>query len=106
MFQILEAIKKNVCAPGPDELDEFTISRAIRASTKMEGDSQLGLLLFVGVCCWYNYGYPDISALASLEYEEYQFKRNKFHRKLKSNDKRFLNKVKLIGNYLRLVYGV
>lgn len=106
MFQIMEAIKKNVCAPGENELEEFTISRAIRVSTKMEGDSQLGLLLFVGTCALYGYNYPDVSAIASLEFAEYHFKRNKFNRKLKSNDKRFLNKVKLIGNYLKLVYGV
>lgn len=105
MFQILEAVKKNICAPGEDELEEFTISRAVRASTKMEGDSQLGVLLFVGICSSYNYSYSDISAMASLEFDEFLYKLNKFRRKSKSNDRHFLNKVKLIRNYLRLKYG-
>lgn len=106
MFQVQEAIKKNICAPGEDELEDFTISKYIRASTKREGDSQLGLVLFVGICSELGYGYSDISQIASLEYEQYRFKLSKYKRKSRSNDHRFLNKVTLVKNYLRLKYGV
>lgn len=106
MFQVEEAILKNICPPKEDELGEFTISRFIRASAKAEGDSQLGIVLFIGICSEYNYSYGDISSLASLEFEEYRFKLSKYKRKSRSNDTRFLNKIKLIKNYLRLKYGV
>jgi hypothetical protein len=106
MFHVIEAVRKNICAPGDDECDDYTVSRTIRASTKREGDSQLGLLLFIGVAAEYGYGYSDISSAASIEYEEYRYKLSKFRRKSRSNDKRFLNKVKLVKNYLRLKYGV
>lgn len=106
MFQIQEAVKKNICAPGEDELEDFTISRSIRASTKREGDSQLGIVLFVGICASYGYSYSDISSIGSLEFEEYRFKLSKYRRKSRSNDKRFVNKIRLIRNYLRIKYGI
>lgn len=106
MFQIQEAVKKNICAPGEEELEDFTVSKYIRASVKREGDSQLGLVLFVGICTELNYTYYDIAQIASLEYEQYRFKLSKYRRKSRSNDDRFKNKVRLIKNYLRLKYGV
>jgi hypothetical protein len=106
MFQIQEAIRKNICAPDEAESDDFTVSRIIRASTKREGDSQLGVVLFVGLADELGYKYHDIESIASLQRDEYKFKLSKFRRKSKSNDTRFLNKIKLVKNYLRLKYGV
>jgi hypothetical protein len=106
MFQIQEAIKKNVCPPDESEVGDFTISRSIRASIKRESDSQLGIILFVGVSHDYGYSFGDISSIASLERKEYLFKLSKYKRKCKSNDKRFINKVRLVKNYLRIKYGV
>lgn len=105
VFQIQEAIMKNICAPGEDEKEEYTISRFIRASTKREGDSQLGIVLFIGICTHYGYLFSDIASMASIEREEFVFKLNKYRRKARSNDKRFVNKIKLIKNYLSIVYG-
>lgn len=105
MFEIMEAVKKNVCAPGEEEMEDYTISRCVRASTKNEGDSQVGIVLFVGIATDYNYTYSDISTIASLEFEEYRFKLSKYKRKSRSNDTRFRNKIKLIKNYLRLKYN-
>lgn len=106
LWQLQEAILKNICAPSSNEMEEFTISRFIRASGKMEGDSQLGILLFIGLADRYDYPYAEIANMATVEYEEYRFKLSKYKRKCKSNDSRFLNKKKLIENYLRLKYGV
>jgi hypothetical protein len=105
MFQIQEAIRKNICAPDEKENEDFTISRLIRASIKREGDSQLGLVLFVGISDEHGYKYHDIESIASLQRDEYKFKLSKYRRKSRSNDTRFLNKIKLIQNYLRLKYG-
>ena len=105
MFQIKEAIEKNICAPGEDEQEDYTIARAIRASAKAEGDSQIGLILFVGICSELGYSYGDIASIASLEREEYTFKISKYKHKSRSNDTRFLNKIRLVKNYLRLTYG-
>lgn len=106
MFQVQEAILKNICSPSEEEVDDYTVSRYIRASTKREGDSQVGIVLFVGICAEYKYSFADISTIASLEREEYLFKLAKYKRKSRSNDKRFLAKIKLVKNYLRLKYGV
>jgi hypothetical protein len=106
MFQIKEAIFKNVCSPDGDEHQDFTVSRSMRASSKREGDSQLRLVLFVGICQLRGFGYHDIASIASLQREEYLYKLSKYKRKSRSNDKRFLNKIKLVNNYLKLTYGI
>jgi hypothetical protein len=106
MFQIKEAIFKNVCSPDRDEDQDFTVSRSMRASSKREGDSQLRLVLFVGLSHQHGFAYHDISSIASLQREEYLYKLSKYKRKSRSNDKRFLNKIKLVNNYLRLTYGI
>lgn len=105
MFQIQEAIRANICPPDADEQQDLTISKYIRASVKREGDSQLGLLLFVGISKEYNYSFNDISSIASLEYEEYRNKLAKYSSKVRLGNKRFVIKVKLIKNYLRFEYG-
>jgi hypothetical protein len=101
LFNIQVAIIKNVCAPDEDEIENFTVERSIRSSKKYEGDSQLRVLLFIGICSEYGYAYRDISAWVSLEKQEYIYKLNKYKQRLKGKDDRLLRKRKLITNYLR-----
>lgn len=106
IFQIKEAIIKNVCAPDAEELEDLATSKIIRTSTKREGDAELGIILLIGISAMFGYPYHEISMLTSVEYDEYEFKLKKFRARLKGDRNRFWNKVKLILNYLRLKYGV
>jgi hypothetical protein len=101
LFSIQLAVTKNVCAPDADEIQNFTIERSIRSSKKYEGDSQLGVLLYTGICSDYGYSYKDISAWVSLDKDEYNYKLTKYKQKVKDKDKRLLLKRKLINNYLK-----
>jgi hypothetical protein len=101
LYQIQVAILKNVCAPDVDEIEKFTIERPIRSSKKYEGDSQLGILLYTGICTDYGYSYRDIAAWVSIDRQEYKFKLTKYKHRVKNKDERLLLKRKLINNYLK-----
>lgn len=103
LFQIREACIKNLCPP---QNETFKISRSIQVSAKYEGDSQLGLMIFIGVATEHGYSYSEIAMAEHVNYDEYVYKRSKYKRKLRTKEKRFGVKVKLIKNYLRLRYGV
>lgn len=108
MFQIKEAVVKNVCAPDASEFEILSTSKIIRTSTKMEGDAELGMILLIGVATLYGHDFEEISAVGSVEEEEYHFKLGKFSSRLReySSRSRFKIKIALIQNYLKLVYGV
>lgn len=108
IFQIKEAIIKNVCAPDETEFEVLSTSKLIRTSTKMEGDAELGMILLIGVATLYGHDFEEISALGSVEEEEYQFKLGKFSGRLRMYppQSRFITKIRLIQNYLYLMYGV
>lgn len=103
MFQIREAITKNVCDCG-DEM--YTIVKDMRANSKLEGDSQLKMVLFVGLAHSYGYTQTDIMLLAHLQKKEFTYKLRKFRRKMAGIDARFKTKIKLINNYLKYRYGI
>jgi hypothetical protein len=103
--QLYEAVRKNVSEPEPSELDKLTVSKRLRASASREGDSEMGILLFIGVADQFGIPVDDIMNELSIELEEYKFKSKRFQIQIKK-DRRLQNKVLLIYNYLRLVHGV
>lgn len=105
MFMIQEAISKNICLPDHDEQNDPTMPRILQASPKREGDSQLGLILFIGVSNEYGYTFGDIVSIIPLEREEYNYKLGKYKRKAKHGEDRFINKIKLVRAYLKFRYG-
>lgn len=108
VLQIKEAIVKNVCAPDETEFEVLSTSKIIRTSTKMEGDAELGMILLIGVSTLYGHDFEEISMLGSVEEEEFHFKLGKFSARLRqySPQSRFVTKIRLIQNYLKLVYGI
>jgi hypothetical protein len=105
MLHIQEAISKNICAPDEFEEQDLTIIKSIRSSVSREGDSQLGLMLCIGLLSDFGYEPYDVMIFLNLKREEFKYKLSKYKRKSKSNDRRFLNKVRLIKNYLKLKYN-
>ena len=59
-------------------------------------------MLFSGLATEMGYTKGEIGMAEGIEYEEIAFKNNKYKEKL-STDKRFVFKVQLIKNYLRLL---
>lgn len=95
-----EAIIKNVCKPRPNEEEKFTTPRWHRASQYYEGDSQNGIVLFIGISNGRNFPVDEVMSFLGVEEAEYYFKLEKFQKKLKKGG-RFATKVKLIENYIK-----
>jgi hypothetical protein len=105
LLKIQEAISKNVCPPDENEEQNFSIPKSLRASISREGDSQLAILLFVGIATDYGYSPADIKIFLNIRSEEFKYKLSKYKRKSRSNDVRFINKILLVKNYLRFKYN-
>lgn len=122
-FHLLyEAISKNTVRPRPNEEEKMTVSRFIRCSPEIEGDSQLAIVLFCGIALVYYKATPEaIMEHAGIESNEFIYKVTKFKSnmaealKLKKLPKRtpfeilssseidlrkLVNKVKMINNYI------
>lgn len=115
---LLEATKKNICKPRETEIQEYTVDKLIRASGELEGDSQVGMILFIGVARDFGISTVEIIDFLGIEKEEYIYKLQKYQGKsLKFNKistnlqnyqeesedwntSRFKNKVLLIKNFL------
>lgn len=113
---LLLATKKNVCEPREDEV--FNVERMIRASGDLEGDSQVGILLFIGIARDFNVNASEIIDFLGIEKEQYTYKLNKYServvkmRKLINgigfyqeesdewNTVRFRNKISLIKTFI------
>jgi hypothetical protein len=68
-----------------------------------EGDSQLGLMIFIGLATHYGYGADEISLAEGIEEKVIRSKSKKFHEKWATKmDGKFVNKVKLVSNYINL----
>jgi hypothetical protein len=106
LCRIREAVLKNTCRPLPKEKELSDIKR-LRVSALREGDSQMGVLLFVGIANELKIDIEQISSCEGIEHEEVRFKISKFKTKLavvgEDRDNRFHYKVQLIRNYLKLV---
>jgi hypothetical protein len=100
-MQLLEeAILKNTCPPRPGE--KFTQSKKLRVSGEVEGDSQLGMILFVGVANYFNITRADTTEFIGIEPEEYDYKLRKFHDGTDTEETRMTFKFKLVSNYVKL----
>jgi hypothetical protein len=119
-----EAVLANTVRPRPDEEKKLTVSKLIRTSPEVEGDSQLAMILFVGIASSiYNVNSSEIIEYFGMEPEEFEFKVKKFNvhhsisKKLRPLDymsmqedpspmnfdmRKFANKVKLIKTYIHL----
>jgi hypothetical protein len=122
-YLLKEAVLKNTVRPRPEEEAKMTISRLIRCSPEIEGDSQLGLVLFIGMAhTIYGISDSEIMDHLGIEQEEYKFKLKKFRNNLfeakalnpiplgtsfevfssrEFDLRKLLNKVKLISNYVK-----
>jgi hypothetical protein len=99
-LQLLEeAIIKNTCPPREGE--KFTQSKKLRVSGELEGDSQLGVLLFVGVAAKYGVPRPEVTEYIGIEVDEHDYKINKFSIEHVAGNTRLINKTKLIFNYIK-----
>lgn len=97
-----QAVLANTCRPKASELKKITIIRKIQTSPSLEGDSQLGMILFVGVArAFFGLSQKQIMDHLSIEGgNEYEYKLGKFE-ELKLTSKRFFNKVCLAYNHIR-----
>lgn len=98
-FLLLEAVQKNCFLPTPKEKEKFTVSRILRTSPKLEGDSEMGLILYIGIGKLVGMTPTEIQSFLCIDRKEYMFKHNTF-RTIK-REKRVATKVNLIMNYLR-----
>lgn len=122
-YLLKEAVIKNTVRPRPEEEEKMTVSRLIRCSPEIEGDSQLGIVLFCGIAnTVYGVSDHDIIDHLGIEPEEYKFKLKKYRNNMyeasllgpttgeafqvissREFDLRKLqNKVKLIKKYISL----
>lgn len=99
-----QAILVNTCRPKEKEREKITVDRIIQTSPSQEGDTQLGLILFIGMASKLGFKKSEIMDYLSIEFdEEYNYKLGKFEEMLNSKDhKRFKVKVDLVVNYLFL----
>lgn len=102
---ISEAVRCNICKPDEFEKMELTSHKDLRASQAKEGDSQIGILLFIGIAHMYRHTKSEIMDYIGVETDEFEYKSAKFITKMKEDD-RFKTKVKLINNYLKIKYNV
>jgi len=78
-FLLKEAVLKNTVRPRQEEELKMTVSRFIRCSPEIEGDSQLGIILFCGIAyVFYGVSKSAIIEFTGMEPEEFNFKTGKF----------------------------
>lgn len=79
LWLLKEAVLKNTVRPRPEEEEKMTVSRFIRCSPEIEGDSQLGIILFCGLAHkFYGLTQSEIIDHVGIEPEEFKFKVHKF----------------------------
>lgn len=118
-----EAVLVNTVRPREEEMKKITVSKMIRCSPEVEGDSQLGTMLFIGIAHSFRVPQNEIIDFLGIEVEEYQFKLNKYIKHyleakklppmIKStisfdlmpssefDRRKLIAKIKLITNYIR-----
>lgn len=111
------AVLANTSRPTEDEEMNIIVQKNIMTSLKLEGDSKMGMILFIG-CAHGRHKPTDIMDYLGIEFsEEYAHKLSEFSRYINEPDtklgerkatgepiygNRTKNKVKLINNYLNL----
>lgn len=123
-FLLKEAILKNTVRPRPEEEDKITVSKLIRCSPQIEGDSQLGIMLFCGIASvGYGCKSNEIMEYLGIEQNEFNYKLKKFIENYRSAQslkplhsgipfdilsgrefdlRKLKNKVSMVNNYISL----
>lgn len=107
------AVLANTHRPKPEEMKEIKVHKKIMTSLKLEGDSKMGMILFVGIADVEMVPRNEIMDYLGLEFTgEFNHKLEEFDRYAKMpeipiGDKgkmgnRTINKIKLINNHLKL----
>ena len=93
------AIRKNLARPTSEEKAEIKVDRKLAASPSLEGDTQVGMVLFIGIADSLLLDKDLVKDFLSIEFEdEYKNKLNRYNSKAKKNE-RFQNKIKLVLNH-------
>ena len=112
------AVLANTSRPTPDEEEDIKVHKKIMTSLKLEGDSKMGMILFVGIAKEYGISTSRIMDYLGIEFgNEFIHKSSEFNRYMSLPDiqlgerkltkipimgNRTKNKVKLINNYLKI----
>jgi hypothetical protein len=107
LARLERAVVVNTSRPDAAEMKKIKVRKKILTSLKLEGDSKLGMILFVGVAESMGMNKDHVIDFLGLEFAgEYDHKLNEFSKYKTHEDedirKRFANKIKLINNYLIL----
>lgn len=79
MNLLRDAVESNTVRPRPEEEKKISVSKYIRCSPEIEGDSQLAMILFAGIANQlYNVKATDIIEYFGMEPDEYEYKIRKF----------------------------
>lgn len=101
LFDLHEAVSKQICRPKDSERRHITVDRQLQASPAMEGDSQIGLILFVGLAGELGLDPREAMEFVGIESKsEYNYKVSKYKTLSKAGG-RFAVKKRLILNYLK-----
>ena len=108
LIKLERAVLANTHRPDEAEMEEIKVHKKIMTSLKLEGDSKMGMILFVGIAKSLGASRDEIIDHIGLEFiEEYNHKFSEFNRYLAHKNHhtriRFENKIKLINNYLTLI---
>lgn len=102
LSKLFDAVNKNTGRPYQSEIKNIKVEKKILTSTKMEGDSKVGMVLFCGLAHKEGISDEEIMDFICIEgLPELRYKVDEFFSKLKESS-RFQTKVKLINNYLKL----
>ena len=115
--KLSDAVLANTSRPTPDEEENIQVQKKIMTSLKLEGDSKMGMILFIGMAHGKHRPSETMDFLGIEFSEEYAHKLSEFDRYMNLPDvkigerkitkepimgNRTKNKVKLINNYLNL----
>jgi hypothetical protein len=102
MSLLSKAIQVNVCKPKKSEEDKFTHDRWHRASPALEGDSQIGIMIFIGVGKDLGFTKKAISDFLSIEASEFEYKLQKYREGIARVDSKIFTKARLVRNFFDL----
>ena len=103
-MKLREAVIKNTCKPTEEEEKELAPFKSLRTSRRWEGDSEMGLILFIGIANDYGIADFEISSMISVDQDQIDWKKNLYKEVCASttlSGLRMRNKTTLVKNYLR-----
>ena len=113
LVRLERAVLANTHRPKEDEMKKIEVHKKIMTSLKLEGDSKMGMILFIGIAVRDHIPPNEIIDYLGIEFpEEFMHKLQEFDRYIMAPDEpigpigqlgnRTKNKIKLIDNYLNL----